>query len=183
MNRRRTYIGARILVACLCFILSSLSCSDFGSEPWSNWRIVDLPGAQIRIPSDMQLHSPICGPVPCNPFWRGNTGGGQIDVVLDYYYWTQDLAEFRGSPGYWEFSVPVAGLPSLRFGCEYQSKVWSGDWHYIVGVQISGLARPDPLMVFARLESRGDAEYAKQILMSIKPKLGASFYSPYGELY
>ncbi len=175
MNWRRMNIAFRILSVGLCSILSSLSCSDMGSEPWSNWSTLDVPGAQISIPGDMQGYWPFCDPVPCNPFWMGKTGGGQIYMELDYHYWAKDLAVFRQSSGYWEFPTLIGGLPSLRFGCEYQSKVMSGDWHYVVGVQISGLARPDPLMVFARLESQAEAEYATHILMSIKPKPGASF--------
>jgi hypothetical protein len=183
MKRTRQFAWFRILSSGFWSMLLSFSCSDFGSEPWMDWSTVDLPGAQIRIPNDMQLHSGICDPVPCNPFWRGKTAGGQIDIELDYYYWVKDLALFRQSPGYWEYSTLLGNFPSLCFGCEHQSKFWNGDWHYIVGVQISGLARPDPLTVYARLESRADAEYATQILKSIKGKPGASFYGGLGVLY
>ena len=158
----------------------ALSCSDFGSEPWANWRTVDLPGAQISLPEGMQLWWGLCDTSPCNPFWRGNTPAGHIDIELDYHYWSSDLGQFRQSPGYWELSTFLAGVPAIRFGCEYPSNVWSGDWHYVVGVFLSGSSRPNPLMLYARLESRGDADYAFQILCSIKAKPHASFYS---ELY
>lgn len=170
----------RVGIVGLSAFFICLSCSDFGSEPWAQWRTVDLPGAQISLPDDAQLTWGQCSPSPCNPFWRVKTASGQLAIELDYHYWSKDLTEFRQSPGYWELPSSAGGFSAIRFGCEYHTNVWFGECHYVVGVLISGLARPEPLMVFARLEKPRDAEYAFQILCSIKGKSYASFY---GELY
>jgi hypothetical protein len=164
--------GRRSALAGSLTILA-LSCSDFGSEPWASWKSVDLPGSVISIPSDMHFVWAICDPTPCNPFWSGTGAGGKIDIELDLYSWSRDLADFRSTAGYWESSTLIGGLPALTFGCPYESRIWWGNWHYAIGVLVYGLEDQEPLMLFARLESRLDTEYARQILLSIRSKPGA----------